>query len=132
MTVTATRRDGSTGPLSVTYATADGTDLAGRDYTATTGTVSWANGDTADKTFTIPILNSHNPTQGNGTFLVNLSGAGTGAQTQAVVTVVNDNSSVTFVHFVSDKGDYIGEGQERTFSIANGYNCLPRRRKTAG
>ena len=28
---------------------------------------------------------------------------------------------MTFVHFVSDKGDYIGQGQERTFSIADGY-----------
>ena len=107
------------------YSTADGTDLAGRDYTATTGTLSWADGDTANKTFTIPILNSGNPNQGNGTFFVNLSGPGAGAQTQAVVTVINDDSSVTFVHFVSDKGDYIGEGQERTFSIANGYVLTP-------
>ena len=78
LTVSATRRDGSTGALSVNYSTADGTDLAGRDYTASAGTISWADGDTANKTFQIPILDSHNPLQGNGNFLINLSGAGTG------------------------------------------------------
>ena len=127
LVVTATRRAGSTGPLSVNYSTADGTDLAGRDYQATSGTLAWADGDTANKTFTVPILNPNNPTQGDGVFVVNLSGAGTGAQTQAVVTVVNDNSSVTFVHFDSEQDDYIGQGKERTFSIADGFVLTPSR-----
>ena len=56
LTVTATRTDGSEGPLDVSFATADGTALAGTDYLATSGTLHWADGDTADKTFTVTIL----------------------------------------------------------------------------
>ena len=41
--------------MTVDYATSDATALAGTDYTATTGTLTWADGDTADKNFTVPI-----------------------------------------------------------------------------
>jgi hypothetical protein len=52
------RSGGSTGPVTVDVATADGTALAGIDYTTTNTTVSWADGDTAVKTVTIPVLNN--------------------------------------------------------------------------
>lgn len=120
LVVKVTRRGGGTGPLSVDYSTADGTDLAGRDYTATSGTITWADGDISDRTFAVPILNSGNPFQGNGNFYVQLTGPSTGAQTLATVSLVNNNSSVTFLHFESDPGDYIGAGQEKLLSIANG------------
>ena len=54
MTVTVQRVGGSNGALSVEYATVDGTAVAGQDYTATTGTLNFANGETS-KTFQIPI-----------------------------------------------------------------------------
>ena len=132
LTVSVSRIGGSTGPLSVDYATADGTDLAGRDYTAASGTLTWADGDTTDKTFTVPILNSGNPEQGNGIFYVNLGGAGAGVQSQEIVEIVYDNSVVTFVHFTSDPGDYIGGGQDRTFNIADGYLLVPSRNYAGG
>lgn len=53
-----TRTGGSTGPATVNYATANGTAQAGMDYTATSGTLSWADGDTAPKTITVPVLNA--------------------------------------------------------------------------
>lgn len=57
-TVTLTvQHTGSTlGPVSVSYATADGTAKAGTDYVATNGTLSWAAGDGADKTITVGII----------------------------------------------------------------------------
>jgi uncharacterized delta-60 repeat protein len=51
------RTGGDTGAISVSYATADGTALAGTDYTATSGTLTWADGDLTPKSFTVPILN---------------------------------------------------------------------------
>jgi Calx-beta domain len=54
-TVTVERLDGSGGAVSVDYATSDGSATAGSDYTATSGTLNWAAGDSADKTFTIPV-----------------------------------------------------------------------------
>ena len=47
---------GSDGVVSVRCNTADGTATAGSDYTATTDTLNWSDGDTADKACTIPIF----------------------------------------------------------------------------
>jgi hypothetical protein len=56
--LTVSRTAGSTGPVTVSFATADGTALAGTDYTAISGTLSWADGDTASKTINVPLLNN--------------------------------------------------------------------------
>ena len=120
LVVKVSRKDGSSGPLAVDYATADVSCLAGRDYAATSGTVNWADGDLADKTFKVPILNTPGVSQ-SGTFQVRLGGAGVGAQQQAVVTVVNDPAATTFFSFQSAPGDPIGGGKKRFFSAANGY-----------
>jgi Calx-beta domain len=66
------RTGGSTGPASVNYATTDGTALAGTDYATRTGTLTWADGDTAAQTISVPLLN--NPAIGaTKTFSVTLS-----------------------------------------------------------
>jgi hypothetical protein len=78
LTVTATRTGGSTGAVTVAYATANGTAATGKDYTAKSGTLSWASADTAAKTFTVPISNT-TPFTGTRTFAVALSGVTGGA-----------------------------------------------------
>lgn len=55
LNVTVLRQGGSTGPLTVDFATAEGTAFAGEDYTSTSGTLSFSDGETS-KTFQIPIL----------------------------------------------------------------------------
>ena len=77
--------------VTVNYATANGTATAGLDYTATTGTLNFAVGETT-KTITIPIL----PDQIDElpeTFTVTLSaptgGATLGAITTATVTITD-------------------------------------------
>ena len=56
-TITVQRLIGSHGAATVNYAVIGGTATAGSDYgtLSGTGTLSWADGDMADKTFTIPI-----------------------------------------------------------------------------
>jgi hypothetical protein len=55
-TITVNRQGGSTGTLSVNYATSDGTATAGQDYTAIAGTLTFADGETT-KTLIIPVIN---------------------------------------------------------------------------
>ncbi len=55
VTVTVTRVGGDEGPLSVDYATSDGSATAGSDYTATSGTLNFADGELS-KTFDVQIL----------------------------------------------------------------------------
>jgi len=56
LTVTVLRTGGSTGNLTVEYAMVDGTTIAGQDYTASSGTLTFTTGETS-KTIQIPIAN---------------------------------------------------------------------------
>lgn len=83
-------RSGSSGAVSVHYATSDGgsaplvsTDpadpsaIAGTNYTSSGGTVSWADGDSKAKTISVPVINSGTITKSSSTFkhfTVTLSG----------------------------------------------------------
>ena len=88
--VTVTRTDGSTGPVTVDFATVDGTAVAGVDYLAASGTVSFANGESSRTIFLqVP---GGTPTPGPAkTFTLNLSsptgGAILGTTLSTVVTI---------------------------------------------
>lgn len=71
--LTATRTGGSGGALSVNYATVAGS-ATNTDFTATNGTLTWANGETNAKTVTIPITADVLADSGE-TFAVNLGPA---------------------------------------------------------
>lgn len=95
VTITATRTGGSAGAASVNYATGNGTATAGSDYTASSGTLNWADGDSADKTFTVNIANDAT-VEGNETFnatLSGVSGASLGTPSSATVTIVDDDAA---------------------------------------
>ncbi len=98
VTITVTRSGNSIGAVSVSYATSDGTATAGSDYTAANGTLSWANGDTASKTFTLPILEDC-IYEGSETVLLTLSnpagGAILGSQSDATLTILDNDSTAS-------------------------------------
>jgi len=68
LNVTVLRQGGSIGPLTVDFATADGTAIAGQDYTAASGTLSFSAGETS-KSFPVPIL-ADAVTESNETFTI--------------------------------------------------------------
>lgn len=70
VTVTATRTGGSYGVLQVNYGTQAGTAEATR-YTPVSGTLAWSSGETASKTFTVPLLND-GVAQADQAFALNL------------------------------------------------------------
>jgi photosystem II stability/assembly factor-like uncharacterized protein len=93
--ITVTRTGGSTGPLTVDYATTDGTAIAGQDYTAASGTLSFGNGETS-KTIQVPITNDAN-TEPDETFTIALTNAPTLESLGAPVTItvtIQDRTTV--------------------------------------
>jgi hypothetical protein len=97
-TITVTRTGGSTGAVSVHYATSDGTATAGVDYTSVSGTLNFADGQTS-ATFAVPIFDDPNP---DGSETVNLAlssptgGAALGSQAGAVLTITDVPGSLQF------------------------------------
>jgi hypothetical protein len=92
--VTVTRTDGSLGAVSVNYATSDGTARAGSDYAATSGTLTFADGDTAPKTFAVPIVNdslSEASETINLSFSAPTGGAAVGTPPLAVLTIIDND-----------------------------------------
>ncbi len=88
VTVTVSRSGGSSGAATVAYATQNGTAGAGTHYTAASGTLNWAAGDAANKTFVVTL--SSTAFSGSKTFNVVLSavtGATLGSTTAATVTI---------------------------------------------
>ena len=81
--------------VTVNYATADGTATAGVDYTATSGTLTFAAGETV-KAISIPIL-TDTLDEDAETILVNISSASSGTivDTQATVTIIDDDNAPT-------------------------------------
>ncbi|MFM7319395.1 MAG: Calx-beta domain-containing protein [bacterium] len=104
VTVQVSRNDGNSKALAVTYATANGSAIAGLNYVATTGTLNWGDGETGSKTFKVPMLQDglYSPTLN---FSVNVTSANpdtviTGP-TSATVSVLNttQTSNVGFNPF---------------------------------
>ncbi|HEY0323445.1 MAG TPA: Calx-beta domain-containing protein [Pyrinomonadaceae bacterium] len=91
-----TRTGGSTGAVSVTYTTSDGTANAPADYTAKTGQIDFADGETS-KQVSINIAND-SVSENTETFLITLSNptnsASLGAQSQVTI-FIDDNDAPT-------------------------------------
>lgn len=93
-TLSVVRDGGTTGAVSVAFATADGGALAGADYLAASGTVNFGAGDNAAKTIEVPLIDD-GVEEAPESFTVALStpggGAALGAPSSATVTVGDDD-----------------------------------------
>ena len=95
--------------LSAEYSTSDGTATAGEDYTATSGTVTFAPGETT-QTISVPIIGDTNEEE-NETFSLNLEDAGATAVGATGTITDNDGEEDTNAEInVSDAA--IAEGNE--------------------
>ncbi|ARO23016.1 hypothetical protein CO659_21070 [Rhizobium sp. S9] len=94
-TITVQRSGNIDATASVAYATSNGSAIAGSDYTATTGVLTFAAGQ-AIQTISIPLLNN-TTAESNESFTVNLSnptGAVLGSQATATVNILDDDSNL--------------------------------------
>ncbi|MDA9778114.1 Ig-like domain-containing protein [Rubripirellula sp.] len=92
LTLTVDRTGGSDGQVAVTYTTANGTATAGDDYTETSGSLIYQDGEVT-KTIVIPILDDSD-FEGNETFTVTLSnplGGATIGTGQTTVTIIDND-----------------------------------------
>ena len=98
-TITVSRTGSTSGSVTVDYSTADGSAVAGSDYTPTNGNLSFADGEDS-QTFSVPVVDD-GLIEANETILLTLSGA-TGANLGAVpeaVLTITDNDNTDFAWF---------------------------------
>lgn len=111
--VTVTRTGGSDGAVSLNYATSNGTATAGADYQATSGTLSWSDGDATSKNFSIPITDDAG-VESDETINVTLSnvqgGASLGSPASAVVTIADNDVAVPGQLQLSSSSYSVSEG----------------------
>ncbi|MFN2577805.1 MAG: choice-of-anchor Q domain-containing protein [Pyrinomonadaceae bacterium] len=99
--ITISRTGGSAGTATVQIATSNGTATAASDYTAVTQTVTFNDGEIS-KTVNIPINDDflNEPDETVNLTLSNVGGSGAlGAQTTAVLTIVNDDPTGGYLKF---------------------------------
>lgn len=103
--ITVTRVGGTAGAVGVSFTTSDGTATAGSDYQTAAGTLSWADGDAASKTFTVTIIDD-TVIEANETVNLTLSaptgGATLGGQATAVLTIIDNDGAATPVPTLSE------------------------------
>lgn len=95
--VTLRRNAGFAGAVRIGFATSNGTALAGADYTATDGTLSWPAGDLGERIITVPLVND-SASESNETFRITLSNATGGVAIEGSstidVTITDDDAVV--------------------------------------
>jgi hypothetical protein len=94
-TITVTRTGGSEGAVSIDYATSNGTAVQPLDYVSASGTLNWADADTASKTFTVGIIDDpiFEPTESVNLTLSNPQGYPTvGPQSTAVLNITDNDA----------------------------------------
>lgn len=92
------RSGGSSGVVRVDYASADGTAAGGSDYTAASGTLTWADGTSGNMTISIAITddNSAESAESFTVTLSNASGATLGENSSTTVNIIdNDVAAVS-------------------------------------
>ncbi len=95
VTVTVTRSGGSNGAVSVDYAVLDNTATASSDYGFTTGSFSFADGESGSKTFDVTLIDD-SLLEGDELIRLSLSnaqgGAVLGALSESIITITDDEA----------------------------------------
>jgi uncharacterized repeat protein (TIGR01451 family) len=111
-------------PASVDYATSDGTAQAGSDYTATSGTLNFAAGETS-KNVTVPITDD-NSVEAAETFKVTLTNPVNSVldfPTATVTVTINDNDTCAFALAAASTSVSATGGTGSIGFTGNGNSC---------
>jgi hypothetical protein len=123
--VTVVRVGNSNAPATVQYASRDGTAVAGTDYTATSGSLSFGP-DATSSSFSVPILASSVSNGGKtlGVVLQNPTGAGLGDPSASTINIIGSPRTSPVV-FTNADGDVVtvklsGAGAMEVSLVGNG------------
>jgi Polysaccharide lyase/Calx-beta domain len=108
--ITVSRVGGSSGAVSVTYATSNGTATAGADYIDSTGSLFWADGDVGCRSFIVPLFNDTSYDL-NETVSLTLKDS-TGATLDTAVLTIRDHDLIS--NFTSPDPTYPQSGSPGT------------------
>jgi len=110
ITISVTRSGGVDGVVSVDYATSNGSALSGFDYISSASTLSWADGESGSKSFTL-LVSDDSDYEGDETVnitLFNIVNATLGNAT-ALLTIIDDESPITGTIEISSLTYSVGE-----------------------
>jgi len=113
------RLGGIDGEITVKYTIIDGSALAGRDFDATSGSFTWADGDNSQNTFTITIKDD-SEVEGNETFSLVLTDVKEGSVLETTtVTIVSDDMEVSpgIIQFSQNNYEVTENSRELTFTV---------------
>jgi hypothetical protein len=133
VTITATRTGSTSGAISVDYFTSPGTAGSPADFLAAAGTLTWADGDGAPKTFQVTLVNDllDEVDETFGVTLTNAQGgAALGAPFVATVTILDDDApgSIQEIPTLGDVGKVLLVGMVGLAGLLR----LRRRREQSG
>ena len=118
------RSGGHSGALSVSYATTDGTALAGSDYAAATGTLTWPDGMSGNQTISIAITDD-SAAEASESFtltLSNASGGTLGANSSATVDIIdNDDVALAAIGSITELNSVTVNGIRYNTNAASVY-----------
>lgn len=111
VSLSVTRVGTVTAAASVQFSTLDVTAVAGSDYTATSGTLSWAAGESDAQTITVPILSDRIAEQAKSFSVVldGPSGPITVADPGTATVTINDDDTAGFTVTRSDGSNRVAE-----------------------
>ena len=121
LNVTVLRKGGSAGNLTVEFATADGAAIGGQDYTSTSGTLTFGDGETS-KSFQVQITDD-SAVESDETFAVVLRNAASleilGTPTTLVVNIEDSDSlrTLSFEKPISVQEGNAGSTTEMLFTV---------------
>lgn len=113
------RRIGGSGAIDVSFRTALGTATAGTDFTSTSGTLSWADGDFSDRTIVVPILNDELPEPAETVFVLlsNPTGGAVLGETYFAGIDIHDDDPPQTIQFSSPTYSVVESGKLASITV---------------
>ena len=111
VTLTVQRTGDPSAPVTVSYATSDGTAIERQDYTTALGTLSFGVGETAKDI--VVLINEDSKVEGNESFTVSLSnptgGATLSCLTATATVQITDDAAEPATNIIDDAATFVGQ-----------------------